>query len=555
MSTLNINRIYLAGCVSDYMKTITSSNVSLQTKLSLMILVLLFGVLLILGIIFTDLYSSNLEEQMGERALNVSQSVAMMPAVVEAMESDNPTAAIQPIVEEIRVRTGAEFIVVGDQDGIRVAHPIADRIGQHMVGGDSQRALHDGDSYVSKAEGSLGSSLRGKTPIVANGEILGIVSVGFLIEDIEKKINRFELKVASVVAGILIIGLVGGFLIARNVKKSIFGLEPGEISAMYLQRNAILETIREGIISVDSSGKITLANQEAYKLLDRDNKNDLVGEDIISALPSTRMMEVLASGKSHHDHEIRIGKNAVIVNRIPIIQHEEITGVVSSFRRKTEIEELSRQLSQVQSYAKVLRSQTHEYSNKLYTILGLIQLGSSDEAIELIHRETVGYQEVVELLINTVPNATISALLLGKYNRAHELRVDFTIDDESSMSDLPHHIEAEKIVTVLGNLIDNAMEAVIADSNKKRKVHLFLTDLGNDLIFEIEDSGPGIKEEWLDQMFERGFSSKNGEDRGIGLYLVKNTLDNIGGTITISKSRYNGAAFTVFIPKGEQKHG
>ncbi|WP_371017667.1 ATP-binding protein [Pseudalkalibacillus sp. JSM 102089] len=527
-------------------------SISLQTKLSLMILGLLFTVLLILGLVFTSLYSTSVEEQMGERALNVAQSVAMMPAVINAMKSNYPSETIQPIAEDLRSKTGAEFIVVGDKDGIRVAHPLLDRIGKHMVGGDSQQALVEGKSYVSKAEGSLGSSLRGKTPIFDNGAIIGIVSVGFLTEDIQQKVDQFELKVMSLIGTILLLGLAGGFFIARNVKKSIFGLEPSEIGAMFLERNTILQTIREGIIAVDAKGEITLANQEAHRMLNRKVDENLEGEDIVSVLPNTRMPEVLLSGESEYDQEIIIGHNHVIVNRIPIIQKGEITGAVSSFRRKTEIEALSRELSQVQSYAKVLRSQTHEYANKLYTILGLIQLGAYDEAIELIHKEAIGYQEVVQLLVKAVPNPIISALLLGKYNRAHELHIQFLIDEESSMSDFPERMEQEKIVTIVGNLIDNAMDAVLEKQDEERVVHLFMTDIGRDLIFEIEDSGNGVHEEELEQIFERGVSNKEGQDRGIGLSLVKNALEYLGGYVTISTSRYGGAAFTVVIPKGEQ---
>ena len=526
-------------------------SLSLQTKLSFMILALLFTVLLVLGLIFTFFYSTSVEEQMGERALNVAQSVATMPAVIDAMTTENPSEIIQPIVEDIRSKTGAEFIVVGDKEGIRVAHPLPERIGKHMVGGDSQQALFDGESYVSKAEGSLGSSLRGKTPIIHNEEIIGIVSVGFLIEDIEHKIDQFELKVMSLIGTILLLGLAGGFLIAKSVKKSIFGLEPSEIGAMFLERNTILQTIREGIIAVDSKGMITLANPEAHRMLNRDEDEKLEGKEIVSVLPNTRMMNVLSSGKSEYDQEIVISNSPVIVNRIPIIQKGEITGAVSSFRRKTEIEALSRELSQVQSYANVLRSQTHEYANKLYTILGLIQLGSYEEAIELIHAEAIGYQEVVQLLVKAVPNPIISALLLGKYNRAHELHIQFMIEEESSMGELPEQIEQEKIVTILGNLIDNAMEAVVDKEEGERMVHLFMTDFGKDLIFEIEDSGGGISDTEVERIFERGISSKQGKDRGIGLSLVKNSLDYLGGYITISKSRYEGAAFTVVIPKGE----
>jgi two-component system CitB family sensor kinase len=529
--------------------------IKLQTKMVLLIFGLLLFVLVVLGSLFSHMLSETLEDQIGKRALHVSETVASIPAVIAAFNDPRPWEAIQPIAEEVRIKTGAEFIVVGNKDGIRYSHPIPERIGNPMVGGDNHGALEEGRSYVSKAVGSLGPSLRGKVPIINDeGEVIGIVSVGFLIEDIEDTIGIYELRVVILIIVVLAIGIIGALQIGVGFKKAIFGLEPSEIGSLFQERSAILESIREGIIAINGQGKITMVNKAAYQILGIEPQNSVLGEQIINVLPHTKMLEVLKTGQSQFDHEIEVGKNEVIVSRVPIIYDGNVKGVVSSFRNKTEIDQLTKELSQVQGYAEALRAQTHEYSNKLYMISGLVQLGSNQEAIELIHKETSDYQELVQFLMSNVPDTLIAAILLGKYNRALELKVEFMINQESSMREIPPVINREKLVTVLGNLLDNAFESVL-EANQDKRVHLFMTDLGHDLIFEIEDSGVGLSDDMAKLIFKKGYSTKNGDDRGIGLHLVDKSVKYLGGYVTVTKSESGGAVFTVVIPKeGGKSH-
>jgi two-component system CitB family sensor kinase len=419
-----------------------------------------------------------------------------------------------------------------------------------MVGGDNFGALEEGRSYVSKAVGSLGPSLRGKVPITNDkGEVIGIVSVGFLIEDIENTIGIYELRVVILIIVVLVIGVVGALQIGVGFKRAIFGLEPNEIGSLFQERSAILESIREGIIAINEQGNITMVNKAAYQILGIGPQNNVLGGQILNVLPHTKMLEVLQTGESQFDREIVVGKNEVIVSRVPIIYDGNVKGVVSSFRNKTEIDQLTKELSQVQRYAEALRAQTHEYANKLYTISGLVQLGSNQEAIELIHKETSDYQELVQFLMTRVPDMLIAAILLGKYNRSLELKVEFIIDQESTMRDIPLEINREKLVTVLGNLLDNAFESVLESDKRDKRVQLFMTDLGHDLIFEVEDTGVGISDDKLKLIFNKGFSTKNRDDRGIGLHLVDKAVTYLGGYLTVSQSESGGAIFTVVIPK------
>jgi sensor histidine kinase regulating citrate/malate metabolism len=220
---------------------------------------------------------------------------------------------------------------------------------------------------------------------------------------------------------------------------------------------------------------------------------------------------------------------------------------VASFRRKDELDILARQFSQVKEYSEMLRAQTHEYSNKLHTIAGLIQIGHDKEALDLIGREAAGYQGLIAFLAKAVPFPILAAFIIGKYNHAQELRIRFEIDPDSQLSDVPAELNREKLVTILGNLLDNGFDAAL-QGDGEAVVRLSMTDIGNNLVFEVEDSGKGIPMELSAQVFERGFTTKQ-QDRGQGLYLVKKAVNDLNGEITLGESDLGGALFSVFIPK------
>ena len=521
---------------------------TLHGRMLLLMFLLLGALVIITWLMVSMLVSSILEEYIGRNALNVSKTVSLTTVVHEGLKNKNSTQ-IQLYAESVRKATGARFVVVGDHEGRRYSHPVPERIGKLMVGGDNPRALERGEAYVSKAVGTLGPSMRGKVPIFANsGKVIGVVSVGYLQETVESVTEGYLQRVLLWVFGLFLFGGIGTWLIARNVKQSIFGLEPVEIARLFRERNAILDSIREGVVAINDKGQVTMLDHEAAKILKIPPESG-IGTSIESILPQTRMLEVLKSGEEQFDQEMIIGDIEVIVNRVPIWQNDRVAGVVSSFRRKDEIDRMAQELTQIQEYSEVLRTQTHEYSNKLHTLAGLIQLGSHQEALDLIGRETSGYQELLGTLAETVPEPLLSAIILGKYNRAQELRINFQLDPESRMIDIPKKINREKIVTILGNLLENALEAAQENTSGKRTVQLSMTDFGNDLIFEVEDSGSGIEDESVDLSLQHGFTTKSGTGRGIGLSLVHENLKYLGGHLTVVRSSLGGMRFTIYIPK------
>jgi two-component system, CitB family, sensor kinase len=527
----------------------------LKSKLVVLILAIIVFQMGVIGTYTGRMISELLEKQIGSRALKVSQTVSEIPTIQIALEKgDIAGSPIQEIAETIRKKTGAQFIVVGDKDGRRYSHPIKERLGKYMVGGDNDGALKHGKSYISKAVGTLGPSIRGKVPIFNQEEkIIGLVSVGYLMENVNTIIWEYQIKIFIFILVVVIIGIVAAIKIADGFKKAIFGLEPNEIAGLLQERTATLETIREGVVAVNGEGLITTINQAAIDTLGIKSDSNLIGKPIIEVFPQTKILDVLKTGKSQFDQEMIRWGTEIIANRIPIFNKNKINGVVSSFRKKNELDILAKELSQVQQYSDSLRAQTHEYSNKLYTISGLIQIGDYQKAIDLISSESSGYQEIINSLMRIVPNSILAGAILGKYTRARELKIELEIDPDSSMSDIPKEIKLEKLVTIIGNLLENAFEAVLNNNNSNQRVNLSMTDLGNDLIFEIDDSGAGIDQENTERIFEKGFTTKIGHGFGMGLHLVERALNYLKGTIVTGKSDLGGVAFTVIIPKQQSE--
>ena len=521
---------------------------SLKARMICLVCLLVFSLTLVAGGLYTAMIGEVLEDQIGKRALQVSRTVAQIPLVKQRIVKEHPEGYLQSLAEQIRREVGAEFIVIGNRDGIRFSHPITDRLGKKMVGGDNAPALERGESYVSRAVGTLGPSIRGKVPIFAeDGSIIGVVSVGYLQENVRGIIYDQQLKVGALEGVLVVFGILGAVSISNRFKRAIFGLEPEQIARLLTERETIIDSIREGIVAIDREAKVTVVNRQAIDILGKDSEAQVIGQPIRNILPGAKLSRILSGGEQRHDQELEVNDAIMLINTVPMLEKDEIIGAVASFRRRDELDILAKQFSQVKEYSEMLRAQTHEYSNKLHTIAGLIQTDHNREALDLICQETAGYQGLIAFLAKAVPYPVLAAFIIGKYNHAQELRIDFEIDPDSQLKDVPSELSREKLVTILGNLIDNAFDAALQGGNQT-KVKLSMTDVGNDLVFEIEDSGTGIPTERSEQIFKRGFTTKQ-NDRGQGLYLVEKALKDLGGQITLGNSDLGGALFSVFIPK------
>lgn len=507
-----------------------------------------------LGFFTVHYLQQNLEEQIGNNALSIAQTLTHSNEIRQGLIQQD-SDSIQKYVENIRQQINARFIVVGDTQGIRYSHPDPKNIGKKMVGGDNDRALQLGHSYTSKAIGSLGTSLRGKSPILSGqGNIIGLISVGYLESDIDIVVDKLKYTFYYVFGVVLLSGALLTLYIAKRYRDEIFGLEPEEIARTYSEHKAVLASILEGIVVIDEFGIVTSINSGALKILGDIDPKKIIGSSISELLPEYTFLFSEKSQQSWRDVEVEANNQTLIMTKTPLIIADAQRGVVVTFQLKDDIVVLSQKLSQVQQFSTMLRVQTHEYSNKLNTIGGLIQIGSIDEALDLITNESSGYQKLIAFLIRTIPDPVLAGLFLGKYDVAKERSIEFIIDTDSSLSEVPNHIPREKLVTVLGNLIDNAFDASIANQQRSPKVLLSMTDIGPDLIFEIEDSGNGINDQLIKNIFTLGETTKADMGHGIGMYLVSSCLKQIGGSLSITKAKSGRMIMTVYIPKMNSKH-
>jgi two-component system CitB family sensor kinase/CitB family two-component system sensor histidine kinase CitS len=524
---------------------------SFRLQVMLLVGVLLAAMLLAQGAYLNHRKAEIISDQMGQRALAVARSVATIPELVAAFDDPDPSATIQPIAERIRRDTGARYVVVGNADGIRYSHPLPDRLGLPMVGGDNDRALIGGESYVSEAEGSLGEAMRGKTPVFdAEGDIIGIVSVGFMLDRVALDVVRHTSLGWWLVAAMIALGFAGAYGLSHHLKRVILGLEPHEIARLAMEKEAILQSIHEGILAVNRDGHITLVNQQARRFLELPDEHVLLGQPIREVVPNSRLLEVLRHGEQEFDQEMWLGDHPVVVNRVPIIHEGEIEGAVATFRSRREIIDLSQALTQASRDVDMLRAQAHEFSNKLYTISGLLQLQRIEEALALIHQETERAQAQMSFLMRHVADAVLNGTLLGKLTRARELGVALEIDEQSSLSCPLTPTGQEVMMSVVGNLLDNACHAALNGPHASTpRVRLFFTDLGEQLLVEVEDNGAGVPAEHAGSIFKEGFSTKTGKHRGIGLALVERLCRQHGGAITLEESELGGACFIAVLDR------
>ncbi|WP_445399767.1 ATP-binding protein [Zobellella sp. An-6] len=521
-----------------------------RTQVLLLVGTLVAATLLVQGTYLHHRQGQIITEQIGLRAMNVAQTVARIPAIVDAFDSADPAAIIQPLAEQIRIETGARYVVVGNSAGIRYSHPLPERLGLPMVGGDNERALIGGEAYISEAEGSLGEAIRGKAPVFsADGDIIGIVSVGFMLEKVDVDIDNY-LALGWVLVGLMVLlGLAGAAWLAQHLKRVILGLEPHEIARLVMEKDAILQSIHEGIVAVNREGRITLLNQAARRYLDLPPQAEALGLPVQELVPNSRLREVLSSGERQFDQEMWIGEHPVVVNRVPIIHEGRVEGAVATFRSRQEIRELSLALNAVSRDMDALRVQAHEFSNKLYTISGLLQLNKPQQALALINQETAREQAQLATVLEQVADPLVGGILLGKLADAAEKGVQLDIVEHSALHTPLSPGGQEVVLSVLGNLLNNAVDAALQNREEAPRVRLFFTDLGEQLLFEVEDNGPGVDPGLLAHIFQDGFTTKQGKHRGIGLALVRRLCLEHGGDVSLEDGDLGGACFIVTLAK------
>ncbi|HXH89736.1 MAG TPA: sensor histidine kinase [Gaiellaceae bacterium] len=493
---------------------------------------------------------AQLDRESGKQSLAIARTVAQIPEIRAGFAAQHPERIINPIAERVRIRTGASFVVVANRQGIRYSHPDLAKIGQR-VSTDPSEALF-GREYVGVQTGSLGRSMRAKVPVRnERGEVIGLVSVGLLASRVSAQL-RNDLPVLLIPPALgLALGVLGSILLARRIKRQTFGLEPTEISALLEQREAVLHGIREGMVATDPAGRVILVNDEAKRLLDVDDS--VVGRSFAEIVPAGHVRDVVDGSVDGPDQVVLVNDRVLVANRMPVTVRGRDVGAVVTLRDRTELEVLLRELNDVRSLADALRAQEHEFAHRLHVIAGLLELGRYEDAAGFISKSSLVHQELVASVIETVGDPTLAALLLGKAAVASERGIELRVTDDSRLPE--GYGDPRELITVVGNLVDNALDSVASVGGGS--ISVTLRDEPGGVVVQVRDSGPGVEPELVDEIFRDGFTTKvaNGTGRrGLGLALVSQTVRRReGGYITVEND--SGALFTAFLPHDPNRVG
>ncbi|MFC7686352.1 ATP-binding protein [Ureibacillus sp. GCM10028918] len=520
---------------------------NLLKQITLLITVVILISTMLVGVLFSFMIDNLVKKYTGEQALIVAELAAQNEDIINAFDDEDPSFVIQGIAEQIRQTTNADYVTIANLQSIRYSHPNPENIGKPTKT-SNEPVFQKGEPIIYSGDGISGPAIKAKTPIFnKQGDIIGVSSVGFLINNVENQIEYYQHKLFLLAIIPLIIGVSGAILIARRVKKLTFGLEPEEISFMFTEREATLESIPEAIITVNTKKKITSINKRARELFYSESL--MIDSVITEGRLNDYVDEAIESKRSLTNKKLLIGKDLYVLDASLISENDEMKGIVLTIRPLSEIKQLTNEFSKISEFTENMRAQNHEFLNKLNTIYGLLMLREYDRALKIVSSEVSERQDIITFLITSVKDPLIAACLLGKVNRAKELHVQLTIDTESRLDCVFDEVKSNHFVPLIGNVIENAMEAARFHSGQNSQVKVSFTDLGKDIVFDIEDNGEGIPPELEERIFQTGFTSKKGDNHGLGLAIVKNSLEILNGQIYIDKSELGGARFTIVIPQ------
>ncbi|MCP2182692.1 ATP-binding protein [Prauserella alba] len=518
------------------------------------------AVLVVVGAVLAYIDASDAtEEAAREEVTSVAVTLADSPDVPEAVARPDPSDVLQPFAEQVRRDTGVDFITIMAPDRTRFTHPDPRRIGKPFIGtvGPALRGRLLTETYT----GTLGPSVRAVVPVRRDdGRIVALVAVGITMEALSDQLTGRLVLVALVAGGVLLIGGAGSYLVSRRLARQTRGVAPAQLSSMFEYYEAILRSVREGLVLVDRDGIVVLCNDAARDLLGL--ATDPAGVAVTDLGLATDLSRTFASREPATDELHVTDTRVLLVNTAPVHARDRAMGNVVTLRDHTELQSLTGELDTVRGFAESLRSQAHESANRLHAVVSLVELGRTEQAVALATAELETAQELTDRVVGAVSEPVLAALLLGKSSEAAERGADLTLTPDSSMDDTVPVVPAGDLITILGNLLDNAVDAAVEHAAERApRVAVTVRADETELLLRVADSGAGIAPDVVPGIFRRGWSTKpdgTAGDRGLGLALVGQAVRRHGGTVDVrgdAGADEGGAVFTVRIPLGPNAAG
>lgn len=516
----------------------------LSSQIFLAQLVILTVSLGIAFVLFAQTARDNLDHEYQTRAAAIAETFAETPGIRDCIPTGAPDCAaeVQTLALATAQRTGAAYVVVIDLNRVRHSHPDPALIGERV---SEPIMARDGKTHLGVDSGSTGVTANARVPLYGTGgPLVGEVSVGIQESSVSSELLTQLPSYGIWVAAVLAIGALASLGLATLLKRRTFGLELDEIARLLQEREATLHGIREGVIAIDPAGRISVINDEAQRLLRL--PPDSLDHQLAEVLGAGPLVETLSGTSAVKDAIVITDDHSLVINRMPVTLGGRPHGSVVTLQDRTNLEALARELDGERSFTESIRAQQHEFSNRLHAIAGLLELGRPAEALDYIQEIRGSTADFDQNLRRHISAPQIVGLMLGKAAEAHERGIDLTVSPDTSLGEAPGHVQA--LTTILGNLIDNAFDA-LADQRPPRSVEVGVIETANSLTVTVTDNGPGLPNGSIPQIFGNGYTTKRGSlvrHIGLGLSLVDKAISKLEGSITVSDGP--GPTFTVVLP-------
>ena len=530
----------------------------IQRKISTTQIILIVSLSILLAIVGILISIRSERDKIDKNLQNISETIATSPVLMEN-DFQNGTAteqgSLMRYLDSLKKSLyNVDVISIVNKNNQRYYHTNHSLIGSIYDGEQPSFNPDDKSFYIVNTSGPSGVQRRAYSALYnEDGEYLGFIMVIILTEHVNANLTQIVTTYSVITAVVVIIEILIASWLSNNIKKSLLGYEPDTLSAMYLVRDNILESLKEGVIAVDKDGYILFTNESAVKMLDKEStSNTFVGKNVSEIKNGHIVKNVLQSQeKEFNIHAQRMDGTDVIIDRIPIKYENEDVQTICILHDRAEYTKLMEDLSGTRYLVESMRANNHDFTNKLHVILGLIQMEMYDKATSYIENITLVQRASISKIMNSIDEPAIAALLIGKTARAAELNVKFTLREGTHFCKSDIYIPTEVLITIIGNLIENAFESMNEkepDPDSPNQLIFGIFSKKDSVLITVDDTGKGITPENVDHIFENGFSTK-GENRGTGLYQVKSMVENLGGTINVESQENVGTAFFVYFSK------
>ncbi|MCF6377102.1 ATP-binding protein [Nocardioides KLBMP 9356] len=511
-------------------------------------LTVLFVVVAAASVVSVQQSDADFRDTRGAEMRAAAESMANIPAVRQPFikgEVDVRRASLTSYTQQVRTNYQASGVYLTDPDGVVL-------VSSDFAGRD--RAIDLSASTVQQLRPWSGDvddfgtpSIAAQVPII--NRRLQLVGIAMVAEEYPSWGERARSALPDLLtfAGLgLGLGTAGSFLLSRLIRRRTRGLEPAAIAALADQREAVLHSIREGVVAVADDGTVTMLSDSARELIGL--AEDVEGSRVEALDLDPAVRDLLADDAEIRDHVVVLGDRVLVVNRNPVIERGRRVATVTTLRDRTELLSLQSELSARESITNTLRAQTHEFHNQLHTISGLVQLGEYDEVSRLVGTLSRRRAEISDAVLAHVEDPAVAALLIAKTSLAAERGIDLVVAGGSRLPRLDPETSTD-VATVLGNLVDNAVDA--SQSVGGETVDVTLVVDGTTVRLTVTDTGPGVPPEQVGEVFRRGWTTKESTvgGRGVGLALVQVVCERRGGAVTVRAAEdTSGAVFEAELP-------